>query len=264
MNARQSGASAPQLWHVQGRDLQLDNAKVRSAQAPFKLLLQVQGHTSLHLNGRPLQVGPGEMTLMDGSACVEVEAKGAHEQWLVVLPRQPLLQRHRDLRRHVGRLLVDEPEAVLIKEFVLAMGRQVDRLGATTQTVALGALGSLLGTLRHGGNGWRRSGDSDLLSHAKTRIDADLADIEPEDLALALRISRRYLDKLFEAEGTTASRYIWQRRLVVAAQDLSAYPERPVVEVAFGLGFKDASHFSKAFAQAHGCSPSAWRARGVA
>lgn len=261
MNIGQLGLQAPRLMRVCGQDLLLDNAEGRSAQGPFKLLLQVQGQTNLRLDGRAVTVAPGELVLMDGAALVEVEAKGVHEQWLMAMPRQPLLQRYPHLRRHAGQVFAGTAEADLVKDFLLSMGHRSARLGAASQLAAVGALTGLLGAMTHA-SGNRQTGALDLLAQAKTRIDADISEIEPAQLAQALRVSRRYLDKLFASEeGTTASRFIWQRRLQVAAQDLCVFSDRQVVDVAYSVGFKDASHFSKAFLREHGCSPSVWRER---
>ncbi len=63
----------------------------------------------------------------------------------------------------------------------------------------------------------------------------------------------RYVNALFEAEGTSLMRYVWALRLDNCRRDLLD-PRRAkdhVQDIAFRWGFSDAAHFSRAFRQ-HG------------
>ncbi len=62
--------------------------------------------------------------------------------------------------------------------------------------------------------------------------------------------------------GTSVTARIWNRRLEQAAADL-VDPQRralTVFQIAFGVGFEDAAHFSRAFKTRFGSSPRDWRA----
>jgi AraC-like DNA-binding protein len=66
---------------------------------------------------------------------------------------------------------------------------------------------------------------------------------------------------LFQAEGTSPARWILERRLAQATRLLTD-PEQAklsVTEIAFGVGFKDASHFTRAFKSLHGLGPREYR-----
>jgi AraC-like DNA-binding protein len=86
-------------------------------------------------------------------------------------------------------------------------------------------------------------------------------DLSPTGVAQALRVSVRYLYLLFQAEGTSPARWILQRRLEQASRLLadSRQADRTITDIAFSVGFKDASHFTRTFKNTHGCCPREYR-----
>jgi len=83
-------------------------------------------------------------------------------------------------------------------------------------------------------------------------------------VAASVRISERYVHKLFERAGTTFACYVMERRLEGVARDLRdpAMAGRAIGDMAFDWGFADLSHFARRFKQRYGCTPRDWR-RGV-
>jgi AraC-like DNA-binding protein len=61
--------------------------------------------------------------------------------------------------------------------------------------------------------------------------------------------------RLFEHEGGLAA-YIRRRRLRMAADELVRFPHLEVQDIAAGLGFNDASSFTRAFRRAFDIAPS--------
>ena len=91
-------------------------------------------------------------------------------------------------------------------------------------------------------------------------IEANLhePDLSPDSVLLASQLSRPTLYRLFESEGGLAT-YIRNRRLSQAADELRRYPNKAVVEIAYGLGFNSASDFNRAFRRAFDMSPLNYR-----
>jgi len=109
----------------------------------------------------------------------------------------------------------------------------------------------------------RASYKSATLLRVKQFIEAN---VESEKLsghwvAAEMRLSQRYLNRLFESEGTSLVRYIWTRRLERAAKNLGnpKLRQRSISTIAHNLGFKNTSHFSYAFHGRFGLSPSDYR-----
>lgn len=97
----------------------------------------------------------------------------------------------------------------------------------------------------------------------KEYIKANLADPElsPASIALAKRISLRYLHALFEHEGTTVQQHIIQERLIRCRRELESplMAGRTITDIAFGWGFQNSTHFSRRFRSAFGATPQEYR-----
>jgi AraC-like DNA-binding protein len=97
----------------------------------------------------------------------------------------------------------------------------------------------------------------------KHDIEAHLgSDLSPGALARRHGISPRYLQILFEGEGTTLSRHVLKRRLLRVYQALRspAHGDRPIGALAYDTGFGDLSTFNREFRREFGATPSDVRA----
>jgi AraC-like DNA-binding protein len=80
-------------------------------------------------------------------------------------------------------------------------------------------------------------------------------------LALQLGVTTRYIQRLFEIDGTTFSIVLLDHRLNSAYRILldSRYRKRPVSAIAYDVGFGDLSYFNRCFRRRFGETPSAIR-----
>jgi AraC-like DNA-binding protein len=101
------------------------------------------------------------------------------------------------------------------------------------------------------------------LLRARRYITEHLGDpaLSPSTIAAALGLSVRYLHAIFQTDSTAPFRWILERRLELAAQQLADPRQagRSVTSIAFGVGFKDTSHFSRAFKDRYGVCPRSYR-----
>ena len=88
-------------------------------------------------------------------------------------------------------------------------------------------------------------------------IEAHLNDpnLSLERIAAANGISLRYLHLLFKDGETTASEWIWSRRLQLTYDNLEKRGGRSITSIAFEHGFSSAAHFSTKFKRKYGISP---------
>jgi AraC-like DNA-binding protein len=102
-----------------------------------------------------------------------------------------------------------------------------------------------------------------LLQKAYQIIDARLSDpdLTMREVAAELKISLRYLYKLFASSGEGFGRYVKRRRLDRCRCDLGnpVYANFNVSEICFRWGFNEAAHFSRVFREQFDMSPRAWR-----
>jgi AraC-like DNA-binding protein len=95
-----------------------------------------------------------------------------------------------------------------------------------------------------------------MFDKARRYVHANLhrATLSPESLLAALQLPRPTLYRLFEHEGGLGA-YIRNRRLREAADELVKFPNLPVTDIAYGLGFKSASDFTRAFRRTYEMAP---------
>ncbi|MFD2299768.1 helix-turn-helix domain-containing protein [Paracidovorax citrulli] len=82
-------------------------------------------------------------------------------------------------------------------------------------------------------------------------------DLNPSRIALANRISLRYLHMLFQRNDMTVSSFILNNRLRACKQALSdpAFARLQISEIAYRWGFNSMSHFCRTFKEKYGSSP---------
>jgi len=104
------------------------------------------------------------------------------------------------------------------------------------------------------------------LLRARRYITDHLGDpgLSPATVAEALGLSVRYLHLLFQTESTSPFRWILERRLELAARLLAdpGQAGRSVTNIAFAVGFKDTSHFTRVFKHRYGAGPRDYRRSG--
>ena len=90
-------------------------------------------------------------------------------------------------------------------------------------------------------------------------IESHLSDqsLSPKKIAASSRISLSYLYSLFNDNETTVSQFVQTKRLQRAYEILVADPKghRTVSEVAYEVGFKNVSHFSRCFSRHFNVAP---------
>jgi AraC-like DNA-binding protein len=189
------------------------------------------------------------------------------------------------IRSHEGRMLMFfVPRAMVEKAFPDAAslhGRRVEANTPLTRTLVSHLLAL---SERIVGLGTQEAGDSfrttvQLLAAAFSReaglsgdaraavraavygqvcrhVEAHLHDpaLSPESVLQSLRLSRASVYRLFLHDGGLAA-YIRARRLRMAADELVRFPNLAVQDIAAGLGFNNASSFTRAFRRAYDIAP---------
>jgi AraC-like DNA-binding protein len=105
-----------------------------------------------------------------------------------------------------------------------------------------------------------------LQLRARLHVKAHLCerDLNPDDIARAMGLSRSALYRLFRQSGGIA-RYIREQRLRRCLGELtSGSGHAQVAQIAYRWDFSDAAHFSRLFRQRFGCTPSETQERATA
>ncbi|WP_225859191.1 helix-turn-helix domain-containing protein [Streptomyces albicerus] len=231
--------------------------------------LQLHGSTAVLHGGNEVFLEPGDIVFCDPGRPGSPRF-GEHSRMTVFrIPRRCLGIADSDLRRIMGvplgcgegvRALVSHFLSVLASEAEFRRTRVGDRLARNAVDLLAVLVTEFVG--EEAAHSTDAGGQT--LSRIRTFVELHLTDpdLSPESIALAHHISVRYLHKLFQSEGTTVSQWVRSRRLDACRRELGRAPRRrlTVAAVAHRWGFTSASHFSRAFRDAYGMSPSEWQA----
>lgn len=103
-------------------------------------------------------------------------------------------------------------------------------------------------------------GIQSALDYIESNLDGEL---EINEIASKAYVSAFHFQRIFSVLcGFTVGEYIRNRRLTLAAQELSASEAR-VIDVALKYGYDSSDSFSRAFTKFHGISPSAAKEKGA-
>ncbi|MDO9417773.1 helix-turn-helix transcriptional regulator [Pararhizobium sp.] len=122
----------------------------------------------------------------------------------------------------------------------------------------------VIGYLYDGKGGGNRP---DRLASIKAHIDKNLPDqaLSASAIAQIHGVTPRYVQLLFQQDGTTFSKYLLDRRLAAARSMIGRLgDERPISTIAYDVGFGDLSYFNRTFRRRYGASPTQLRRRPTA
>ena len=236
----------------------------------FLVSIQTQGEGRVCQDGRVARLAPGDFALYDSTREYELHFDDDFQQIVLKLPGERLRTMVRDTQQLTATTVCGKAGAGhLMIEMIRTLWKDVDTLQpASAAAVADGVLNILVAGLQTL-PATRTPGLSSLagyhLARLKQAIDRRLRDpaLSVPDVARETGISVAHVHRLFRLEATTPAHYIWSRRLQACARELldARSAQRAIGEVAFGWGFNDAAHFSRAFRDRYGCSPKEWRGR---
>lgn len=233
----------------------------------IKLGLQLRGYSVVAQDGREAALTPGDFAIYDTSRPYDLYFDDTFRMLVVMFPPEALQLNRRDIATlTASRVSGRQGLGSLTSTLLGAMG-QLLRDGLVPGTVSVSdALLSLVSAVfaeRIDPGSPQNSQRLVLLARVQAYISSHLGNPEltVTEVAAAHHISVRYLQKLFEEHGETASAWIRRKRLEKCRLDLlnPQLRSRPVSAVGMQWGFTDASSFSRAFKSAFGQAPAEYR-----
>ncbi|MEW2163392.1 helix-turn-helix domain-containing protein [Streptomyces sp. NPDC007084] len=270
----QGTVTTHRLGYLQASSVQATPQKVSrparlchgTARQRFALLHQHTGAASLTHAGHQLLLAEGHLTVIDLKRPFSLDFPHPFGAGFFQLPSRVLGHPGPVLAELPGREMSSDggPGAALALLLTELAHSGTDLHPDAAPRVAGHVAGLVDAAVLHG----RRqrpdvSPGDELLARAHEFVAAHLEDpdLGPEMVAAALRISVRYLHRLFENEELTVSRLIQVRRVEACARSFSrrGRSSPTVSAVAQRYGFVNAAHFSRAFRAVYGVSPRVWR-----
>jgi AraC-like DNA-binding protein len=232
----------------------------------FLISVQRQGIGFVSQEDRVAMLSAGDFALYDASQPYELNFQDTFEQLVLRVPRQYLSHRIASPERLTAvAFRVSQGPAAIASNFMSYLYDRLDNLEAASLPAMHQALVDLLvaalsGNLTEGLPTANRLG---MRQRIRSFVDAHLCDsaLDCGRIAAVHGISLRYLNKLFEDDELSLSEWIWSRRLEKARVAIECSPAtgQSITQIAYAWGFKDPSHFSRAFKARYGVTPSAFR-----
>ncbi len=243
---------------------------VLTSEPVFMLDLQLEGESLCEHAGRVAHLRPGDFVLTDSTLPHRVVINAPVVMRILRMPAATL-------RRYVGcpelivgmRVAGDSGYRRIASHFLRKLGSQegIDTLAPESshlENASMELLASACSQLREA----RVERSSLATMHRFQAIDyieksLHKSDLTPSSVAMALRITPRYLHRLFSGDGETVGRYILKRRLERCAEQLAAplHDSRHISDIAFAGGFSSVAHFCRTFRKQYDLSPGEFRER---
>ena len=271
-----ASARALRFADIVAAELSVDASRVtrhqRQADAEeqgfFKVLWQLSGESRITQGTRDSLLRPGMWSVYDTRRSYSIESVGQSHLLVLLMPQRMHGGWLNAVETLAARALEGQGTPRIAMAGLAALLRDEELPDADGQQLIEDSTVMLLEhALRRGAARFQVPGEAKNLARladAQEWIRRRLHDttVSPNTVAQALNLSRRSLYNLFLAARTTPRAFIQQERMALARKLLAGSDRQPatVGEVAMRCGFSDPAHFSRAFAHAHGCSPSAWRA----
>lgn len=233
----------------------------------LKLIFQSRGHSVIEQSGTRSAIGDNAPVLYDPTRPYRLLNVTPVRLLMLQVPRghfsQALLQRLRaPLSPGQGGLVP------ILHALMRSTMAQADDAGVASRARLGSAMIELArGLLEHepAPTNYRRPLDL-LLERIKEFIGYNLSrsDLSVALIAQRMGCSPRYVFRAFEEECLTPADYLWSLRLDKARQHLRMADDkaRSISEIALSLGFSSTAHFSRAFRERFGMTPSECRRRG--
>ncbi len=226
----------------------------RSPEDDFLVNLAISGRAVVAQDGREAVLRPGDFTVYDSARPYRINCPDPFRLLVLKIPRD-LFVSHCQLPPGATAAAVqgDRGVGALFSSFFRRLPAHtqgllpevVGQVGVNVLELLATVLSDLASDVRPA-----LPREAQLL-RARRYITGHLSDpgLSPATVAEALGLSVRYLHLLFQAESTSPFRWILERRLELAARLLAdpRQASRSITSIAFAVGFKDASHFTRVF-----------------
>ena len=222
-----------------------------------------------HQLGRTLDVSGGQAVVLTGGEPGFLRVPRLDDYFHLLVPRSCLSPRVADLDDAYCRpILAENPALQLLTRYigilqeagtfaVPGLRRQAVIHIHDLMALAIGATRDAADIAKS--RGARAARLRAIKEDIATRLDQP--DLSVVTIAAQHRIKPRWVQRLFESEGTTFTEYVLAQRLVRAHRLLTdpLHANQKVSTIALDIGFGDLSYFNRAFRRRYGTTPSELR-----
>ncbi len=229
--------------------------------------VQLSGHGFVEQDDRRARMEIGDFGIYETTRPYRLAFDGPFEQLILRLPRHHFASRLPLLGRATARSYEGRrgPGSVAVG-FARQLADAASSLSDECLECFEGAAADVFATAIHLAHEGEDPGDRTRLERIQQRMLGGLRDPELDvgDIAASEGLSVRSLQRVFQMDGATPTRWVLAQRLDRAASDLRnvAFARRSITDIALSWGFNDMSHFSRAFRERFDVSARQWRRGG--
>jgi AraC family transcriptional regulator, positive regulator of tynA and feaB len=235
----------------------------RDAKDHYYALFQMTGHSKILQNDKTIELGAGDVVLLDAAQPIKYVSDQEGNHWASVQLPRPSLLSHLGLEPECPSRPSGSAAARQLRRLLQDSIEDEQSMSSLTKTYMRLALYDLLGALFASTDTGHRSVHADkLFARICDIIRERFADHDfgPGDVAVEAGVSLRYIQKLFTARNSTCSRYINSIRLehakILLKRRQLLKTGQPIREIAYASGFDDYAYFNRMFRRLFGHPPS--------
>jgi len=242
-------------------------AQVRGSEMGYlKIVAPYVGCAGVQQKGRETWVTPDQWSIYDTTDSYAVLCPVRVEHLVVMIPKEPLVQRGLALDPLMARRLGGS--GGVARMALETMRTAYRELPGMSEAAARGVGDAItqfvhLSMLDLAGIGTAVTQREALRERIKQHVTAHLADpgLTVDSVALALNCSRRQLYNAFAEEPDGVAGHILNRRLQACRNSFEdrSQGQRSITDIALGFGFSNMAHFSRVFRAHLGVAPSDYR-----
>ncbi len=235
----------------------------------FFIHTHLEGSAKIVQGEAEFTLEPGALAIVAGGTPYSIDYLQKGSRLILRVPHQVFHERvlGRQICEFGARIYTGDGLPRIVINLLESLGKEADKLNETEQYTVAESLLELISFLcrsQKGLNGEHRgSAQAARMCKILSYLEENYSDHEltPTKVASANAVSIRHLHNLFRQSDMTVCKWIWDRRLKLAREDLidPSMSNKTISDIAYGKGFNDSAHFSRAFRGRFGISPSALR-----
>lgn len=258
--------SGARLYYLHSQAQNIARARAcRNRFAPM-VVVPVSGSLRVSQLGRNCVVAPGQFVFIDSAAPLELDYETAFENIFLHLPSSSFVPAlfHRAISKPVDANCDFD---FLFKSLIESTWSHATKLRPDEHGAVLNSILSLCPLTSPFRAQFSQEEPCIRVTKAMAFIEDNLGEswLNPQVVADHQGVSRRYLDDRFGRLGLRIERWIWERRLLRAREELGIasrggrFMDKTIIQIALDNGFKSPSHFSRSFSERFGVSPREYR-----
>jgi AraC-like DNA-binding protein len=243
----------------------ITRTRVNDGNDELALFVNRTGRVTVSARGREVPLTPGDGVLMSSDDVMVLDRSSYGESLSLRVPRSVLSSIVVGIDDAVMRPIPKQSETLkLLTGYATSLIEGNALAAPFLRNVAVNHVHDLIALALGATHDAAESASAGGLRAARLRTakvyiveNSSRQDLSVGLVAAHLGVTPRYLQRLFEADGTTFSAFLLNQRLTRAYRMLcdSHFSDRPVGVIAYDVGFGDLSYFNRCFRRQYGVTP---------